>query len=138
MLVAALHDTHERGDGFGGAIAPEQVIFDTGFATEFVLGIDDFVPFAGDDLVEELGGAMAFLSADDEVDIGQTFDQFGATTLGHAPHEAEDDIGAFLSHLIGEGSHFAEGLLFGHVADAAGIEENDIRGDLGRGEGIAF
>ena len=46
--------------------------------------------------------------------------------------------GAILAGLADERGHFAEGLLLGHVADAAGIEEDDIRDVLGGGEGIAL
>ena len=53
------------------AVAVEQMLANGGFAACFFGGVDDFVAAAGEDFVEVIGGAMKFLRAEDEVDIGQ-------------------------------------------------------------------
>ena len=71
-------------------------------------------------------GAVKFLGAEDERDAGNFLEQLGATALGHAPEKSEGHMGTMAANVGGDGAHFADGLLLGHVTHAAGVEEDDV------------
>jgi hypothetical protein len=119
-------------------LAVENVFLDRGFASLLGPGFDDFFPLAGKNLVEVIGGAMEFLGADDQIDIGQLIDQTLSAALGHATHETQNDIGPVAADVGGDILHFADGFLFRHIAHAASIQQDDIGHRLGRGQGIAL
>ena len=114
------------------------MLFDGGFAARLRFNVNNFLAFAGEDFVQVIRCAMEFLGADDEIHVGQFIDQLSAPALGHATEETENDAGPIAADIGGDVLHFADGLLFRHVAHGAGVEQNDIRPRLGRGEGVAF
>ena len=66
--------------------------------------------------MDVIDDAVVFLGTGDEVEMGDGLEEFLAAALGHAAEEAVDDLGLG----VAEGTdllHFAEGLLFGLVAD---------------------
>ena len=76
-------------------------------------------------VVEIIRYAMEFLGAYDQVEIGKAVDKAFAPVLSHTAHDPEDESRVFSfpgRHITG----FANGLLFCLVADAAGIEQNDV------------
>ena len=68
---------------------------------------------------------MKFLRADDKIQVRYFLEQRGAASLGHATEKAENNLRPLFRHSA-EHSHFAECLLIGHVAYAAGVEQNYI------------
>src|SRR5665213_644696 len=138
VLVAALHDADEGGDWRNGLLRQRQVLFDGRLAAGFGPHLDNFFTFALENFVEVLGGAMKFLGADDETHFRQLIEQLLSATLRHATHEAQHDGRAMLADFGGDVLHFADGLLFGHVAHAASVEKNDICGGFGWGQSVAF
>ncbi len=68
---------------------------------------------------------MKFLRADDEIEMRQAGEQSVAARLRHAAEKTEDDLRATLRQLAHH-AHFAERLLVGHVAHAAGVEQDDV------------
>ena len=137
ILVAALHDADKGGDGFF-RVAVEQMLADGRFAARLRRHVHDLFLPSGQQVVQVIRRAMKFLRADDQVDVRQAVDEFPSTALGHAAEEAEDDVGAVASEVADEGGHFADGLLLGEIADAAGVEQDDVGHVLGRGEGVAL
>ena len=57
--------------------------------------------------------------------MGRGFEKRVAAGLGHAADVAEDEMGTLFAELA-EHSHFADRLLLGHVAHAAGVQQNHI------------
>src|ERR1043166_5700089 len=137
ILIATLHDADERGDGLA-PVAIEQVFANRRLAARLGLDVQHFLAATGEDAVEVIARAVKFLSAEDEVHVRKAVQQFLAAALGHAAHEAEDDIGAAAAQFGGEGLHFAEGLLLGGITHAAGVQEHDIGGGFRGGEAVAF
>src|SRR5256714_5646143 len=68
---------------------------------------------------------MKFLGANDKIEMWDFFQQLRPPRLRHAAEKAKDGFRPALRHAA-EHSHLAKRLLLGHVAHAAGIEENDI------------
>ena len=68
---------------------------------------------------------MELLRADDEVDVRQAIEQFGAAVLRHAAEDPEDEVRLLLLPRR-EVAGLADGLLLGGVAHAAGIEQEHI------------
>ena len=137
--VAALLNGDEGGDlrrgaGVGrgvGAGAGQEVVLDGVLRAGLLLdvhdaGADGQAGLAGGaDVVEIAGDLVKFLGADDEIDVGQAFEDFGAAVLGHAAEDTEDEVGVLL-FAVGDVGGFAEGLLLGGVAHGAGVEEHDV------------
>ena len=109
-------------------------------ASLLCLGVDvhDLVAFAGEKFVEVIRRAMKFLRAEDEIHVRQFIDQFLPAALRHATHEADDLVALLAARRADEVLHLADGLLLGHVAHAAGVEQDDVGGAFGLGEGIAL
>ena len=82
--------------------------------------------FFSSELFDVIRDAMKFLRADDEVDMRQAGEKRVAARLRHAAEKTEDDFRPALRDLA-EHSHLSERLLIRHVANAAGIEEDDVR-----------
>ncbi len=90
----------------------------------------------GAEVFEVAGDLVKFLRADDEIDVGEFFQDFGAAVLRHATEDAENEVGVALfalAHVAG----FAEGFLFGGVAHGAGVEEHDVAVVLGVDDAVA-
>lgn len=128
MLIAALHDADKSGDRFLLGIPRQQMLLDGAFAALFLGDVDNFFLPASENGIEVFSGAMEFLRADDQVDIGQLIDQALTAALGHAAHKTEDDVRAMPADVRGQVLHFADGFFFSGIADAAGIEQNDVGG----------
>src|SRR5581483_6981339 len=94
ILVAALHDAHERGHGFLRA-AVQQMFANRRFAPLLRRDVHNLVAPSGHEVVEIFRRAMKFLRADDEVDVGQLIDQLASAALRHATHETEHDVRPF-------------------------------------------
>jgi hypothetical protein len=79
----------------------------------------------GDEVIEVVGDVVEFLGADDEVEVGEGVEEFGAAVLGHAAEDADEEtrVAALAAEEV---AGFAEGLLLGEVADGAGVEEDDV------------
>ena len=107
------------------------------FAPLFLLNIHHAFAPAGDDVVHVIRGAMKLLRADHEV-RSRHLDQFRAAALRHASEETEDRIRAALLRFRGDVLHFADGLLLRLVADAAGVQQDDVGAGFRIHERIAF
>ena len=107
-------------------------------AAVFPGDIHDLVSAALEDVLQVTCGAMELLRSDNQIHVRQAVDQFLPPALRHAAHEAEDDVGAMPAGFGDQVFHLTQGLLFGQVPDAAGIEQDHIGGGLRRSEGIAF
>ena len=83
-----------------------------------------FPPLAKE-VVHILARLVEFLRADNEIDIGQFIQNRRAPALRHATEEADDLMLAMLFAPF-QCSHFADGLLFRHVANRAGIQQDHI------------
>jgi hypothetical protein len=90
----------------------------------------------GDEVVEVVGDVVEFLGADDEVEVGEGVEEFGAAVLGHAAEDADEEarVAAFAAEEV---AGFAEGFLFGEVADGAGVEEDDVGVGFVGDDGVA-
>src|SRR6202521_3505333 len=87
-------------------------------------------------LFHGVGYTMKFLGPDDEIHMRHSRKKRVALRLGHAAEKTEDDLGPALRDLP-QHSHFAERLLIRHVANAACVQQNDVRVDLARRAFIA-
>ena len=76
-------------------------------------------------VVEIAGDLVKLLGADDQVDVRQLIEQRGAAVLRHAAEDPEDEVGLLLLALL-QVAGLADGLLFGGVAHAAGVEQQDV------------
>ena len=81
--------------------------------------------FAAQDGVHMVGDLVEFLRADDQVEVGNVGKEGGAAALGHAAEQSVDRVRALFPE-ASEQAHFAEGLLFRHIAHAAGIEQDNV------------
>src|SRR6266480_5136068 len=68
---------------------------------------------------------MKFLGANHKIEMWDFFQQLRPTRLRHAAEKPKDGFRPPLPHAA-EHSHLAKRLLLGHVAHAAGIEQNNI------------
>src|SRR2546430_13418436 len=68
---------------------------------------------------------MKFLGANHKIEVRDLFQQLRPPRLRHAAEKPKNGFRPALRHAA-EHSHLAKGLLLGHVAHAAGIEENNI------------
>src|SRR6267142_7215565 len=68
---------------------------------------------------------MKFLGANHKIEMWDFFQQLRPPRLRHAAEKPKNGFRPAF-RLATEHSHFAERLLLGHVAHAAGIEENNI------------
>ena len=78
---------------------------------------------------------MNSLGADDEVHCGLFLQQSFAAALRHATYEPEHQIGV-VAFQLGQHAHFADRLLLGEIANAAGVQQNHVGIALGRSDGI--
>ena len=79
------------------------------------------------EVVEIVGNVVKLLGADDQVDVRQPLQELGAAILRHAAEDPENEIGLIpLARLDVPG--LADGLLLGGIADAAGVQQQDIAG----------
>ena len=141
MHVAALHDRDERRRLFF-----LELLFPNCFLGPWLLAdVDDGIlrivhpalavarvgdpayncAFSRRDFVDVIGDTVKFLCANDKVEVGQILEQRSALGLRHAAQKAKDDVRPLLCHATHH-AHFAERLLVGHIAHAAGIEQHDI------------
>ena len=127
--VASLHDGDESAGRDGDVVA------DGFLRAGFLVGVDDGKAevihggvvrhFAAEDGVDMVGDFVEFLGADDEVEVGDFGKQGGAAALRHAAEEAVDGVRALFLQ-ASEKTHFAQRLLLGHIAHAAGVEQHDV------------
>ena len=127
--VAALHDGDKGAGRDGGVVA------DGFLRTGFLRGVDHgktevvhrgvMGHFAAQDGVHMVGDLVEFLRADDQVEVGNVGKEGGAAALGHAAEQSVDRVRALFPE-ASEQAHFAEGLLFRHIAHAAGIEQDNV------------
>ncbi len=68
---------------------------------------------------------MEFLGAHDEVEVRHGGEERVPPRLRHAAQKAEDRFGTPLRHRP-EHAHLAQRLLFGHVANTAGVEQDYV------------
>src|SRR5436190_16150603 len=101
-------------------------------ASGLLVYIDDLGSPACQQLIDVLRRAMKLLGAHDEIVGGKAIDQLLSPALRHATHKAEDNVGSFSTRLCSEGRHLSQRLLFGHVSDTAGVEQDDISRGLRR------
>ncbi len=123
-FVAAVDDIDPGGDG---AVA-------AGLGDVF----EDMDGFGGDDLValedafEEILEAVGVLGSHDQIDFGDAAQEGFAFLLGDAACYDDRDVGVLL-FAFGLASEVGVDLLFGVVADGAGVVEDDVGG-----EGVFF
>jgi hypothetical protein len=79
---------------------------------------------------------VEFLRPHHQVDMGDVAHQLRPPALRHATEEAENEPRLVLAQ-IAEHPHFADRLLLGHVAHAAGVQQHHIRVPLMRCQLIA-
>jgi hypothetical protein len=68
---------------------------------------------------------MEFLRPNYKIEMWDFFQQLRAPCLRHAAEKSKDGFRPALCHAA-EHSHFAQRLLLGHVANAAGVEQHNI------------
>lgn len=135
MLIAPLHDADKSGDRSGVvADAVAQVFADGRLTAGFIIRVHDLVPRTGQQGIEVFPGPVGFLGPEYEVNTGQLVDEFATPALGHAAQESEDFLVPALPIRTDDILHPAQGLLFGHVADAASVEQDDVGLALGGGQ----
>ena len=128
--VAALHDRDERAGRRRGMVAD-------GFLRAGLLaGVRNGKPrvvhrggvrhLPVQERVHVVGDAVELLRSRHQVEMGQFGEKRGTAALRHATEKPEDGVRAALLQAA-QGAHFADGLLLGHVADAARVQEDDIR-----------
>ena len=88
-------------------------------------------PFLLQELFDVIRDPMKFLRAHHEVHMRQASQKRVPSRLRHASEKSEDDFRPALRDLA-KHPHFPERLLLRHVANAAGVEEDDIRFGLMR------
>ena len=138
VLVAALHDADEGGDGLVLGFAIEDVFFDRDLTAFFLGGVDNLAFLAGEEGINVLAGAVKFLGAEHEVDIRETINQLGTAALGHAAHEPEFLAGLAFAGIADKGVHLVDRLLLDHVADAAGVQQHYVHDRLVISQRIAL
>ena len=72
-----------------------------------------------------VGNSMEFLGADHQIDMRGVFLQFSAQSLRHTSHISQDKL-RFFPAKFSQHSHLADGLLFRHFPDTAGVQQNHI------------
>src|ERR1700754_179857 len=77
-------------------------------------------PFLFDRLVYVVGNAMKFLSSDNQIKMGYFAQKGRPAALRHAPQKTVDH--RTITREGTQHAHFSESLLFGQVADTAGVE----------------
>jgi len=125
--VAALLDRDEGAH----LLFLEDVLADRVLRAGFLRDVHDGLPHRhaggvrGAQVVEVIGHLVEFLRAHDQVDVRQAVEQLGAAVLRHAAEDAEDEVG--LLALAGRDvGGLGDGLLLGHVAHAARVEQHDV------------
>ena len=78
-----------------------------------------------EDGVHVFENLVVFLRADDHIEAGHGFEKLLAARLGHAAHEAIDDVFPVAAR-VHHGAHFAERLLLRLVAHRAGVDEDGV------------
>src|ERR1700722_808371 len=128
MHIAPLHNGDERSERpFAGKMVPIGVL-----RMLFFFDVDDgkpdivkaWSPFSFDRLVHIFRDAMKFLGSDDQIKVRRVAQKRRSATLRHAPEKTVND-----RTIAGEGAqhpHFSQGLLFGQVANTAGIQQNNV------------
>src|SRR5215831_2347319 len=81
---------------------------------------------------------MELLRSDNQIDVWQTIDQFAPAALRHATHETEDDIGSIPPDFGGDAVHLVDCFLLCVVANAAGIQQDDVSRRFRSGHGISL
>ena len=119
-----------------------QVILDRVLRAGFFRDIDD----GGADRQSRLAGRaqvveiarhlVKFLRADDQVEVGQLFEQRRPAVLRHATEDPEHEVRLLPLALL-EVTRLADRLLLGRVAHAAGVEQQDVAVVLVRHDPIA-
>src|SRR5437879_12113574 len=79
---------------------------------------------------------MKLLRANNEVDMWQILEERSAAHLCHAAKKTKNNVWPLVGDAA-EHSHFAERLLIGHVANAAGIQQHHVRFLLAVGAFVA-
>ena len=76
-------------------------------------------------IVDVAADLVEFLRAEDEVDAGQFLEDRRAAALRHAAEKADDLV---LPPVLAafQRPHLADGLLLGHVAHGAGVEQHHV------------
>ena len=92
--------------------------------------------FAAGGAVNGLGHERGGAGADDEIEGREGAEEVVGHALGHAAHDA-DDAARALAFGGAEEAEFAEGLVLGLGADAAGVDDDDVGGVLVGGAGVA-
>ena len=69
---------------------------------------------------------MRLLGAEHQVHVGQLVDEFAAAALRHASEESEDLLAPEFPIRADDILHAAQGLLLGHVADTASVQQHDV------------
>ena len=65
------------------------------------------------------------MRADDQIDVRRPFKQAVLPFLGHAACDGDDEVRVMLLDVL-ELADFSQDLSFGSLADAAGVEQDDI------------
>ena len=79
---------------------------------------------------------MKLLRANNEIDMRQILEERSAAHLCHAAKKTKNNVWPLVGDAA-EHSHFAERLLIGHVANAAGIQQHHVRFLLAVGAFVA-
>ena len=132
--VAALHDRNKG----GGFVRLWHMVADGVLRTFLLGGVANACSTQGigrvvhpgfepplEDRVDVFEDLVVLLGADDHVEIRQRFEKLFATRLGHAAHEAVNDVFP-VAALVDQVAHFAERLLLCLVADRAGVDQNGV------------
>ena len=90
------------------------------------LVVDPRLEATAQQVIDVFGDAVELLGSDHQIHMRRRFDERVPARLGHAAEIAENEVRARLPELA-EHPHFSDRLLFGHVADAARVEKDDVR-----------
>ena len=143
--VAALHDRDEGGrlTGFRHMVANRILrafllggVADAGAAQGVKRIVHARLQPPLEDAIHILENLVVFLCAHDDIELGERFEKLLAAGLGHAAHEAVNDVFP-IAPLVDQVAHFPERLLLGLVPNRAGIDEHRVRFLLFRRDGVA-
>jgi len=85
--------------------------------------LDIGAALAGPGLRDQLRQAAIAIGSDHEIDLGNSLEQFGAETLGHAAHHTQHIAGTLVAFQL---THASQHPLLRVIAHGAGIDEQHI------------
>ena len=128
MHVASLHNRHESGHlPFAENMVPDGAL-GICFFVDVHNGKPDIVEARGqfpfDRLFDVIRDSMKLLGSDNQIKVRYFIQKRRSAALRHTTEKTVHDRA--IAGECAQHPHFAQGLLFGQVADAAGVQQNDV------------